>query len=238
MPRSCCNRTSTRRKPPTRSSRRLPRPTSTARPPSSPAGARCVGWPTQEPGRRGAVSAGRAPVLDRSAALARHLLALLARLRKPDGDGLLAAFPPAASAAASAPRGSALVAPHLAFNVALRAARVSSLPPFLRHSILLGYLANRMQELRPSSSGCPRPHGLNGSARMAPMPGKRVQFDDETWQALDELAHDRMQTFQELAEEAFADVLKKHGRPVGLKAALRESAGRSATVHRLPAKKR
>ena len=70
------------------------------------------------------------------------------------------------------------------------------------------------------------------------MPGKRVQFDDETWQALDLLAADRMQTFQELAEEAFADVLKKHGRPVGLKEALRKSAGRSATVHRLPAKKR
>jgi hypothetical protein len=66
------------------------------------------------------------------------------------------------------------------------------------------------------------------------MPGKRIQFDDETWQAL--LASDRMQTFQELAEEAFADVLKKHDRPVGLKAALRQSAGQSATVHRRPRK--
>jgi hypothetical protein len=74
--------------------------------------------------------------------------------------------------------------------------------------------------------------------RLAVMPGKRVQFDDETWQALDLLAEDRMQTFQELAEEAFADVLKKYGRPVGLKEALRKSAGHSATVHRLPAKKR
>ena len=69
------------------------------------------------------------------------------------------------------------------------------------------------------------------------MPGKRVQFDDETWQALDELAHDRMQTFQELAEEAFADVLKKYDRPVGLREALRKSAGQSATVHRLPVRK-
>jgi predicted transcriptional regulator len=69
------------------------------------------------------------------------------------------------------------------------------------------------------------------------MPGKRVQFDDETWQALDQLANDRMQTFQELAEEAFGDVLKKHGRPVGLKEALRKSVGKSATVHRMPAKK-
>ena len=70
------------------------------------------------------------------------------------------------------------------------------------------------------------------------MPGKRVQIDDETWTALDMLAKDRMQTFQELAEEAFADVLKKHGRPVSLREALQKSAGRSATVHRLPGKKR
>jgi predicted transcriptional regulator len=70
------------------------------------------------------------------------------------------------------------------------------------------------------------------------MPGKRVQIDDETWAALDMLAKDRMQTFQELAEEAFADVLKKHGRPVSLKEALRKSAGQSATIHKLPGKKR
>jgi hypothetical protein len=62
------------------------------------------------------------------------------------------------------------------------------------------------------------------------MPGKRVQFDDETWQALDLLAHDRMASFQELADEAFADLLKKHDRPVDLKSALRRSAGVSADV--------
>ena len=55
------------------------------------------------------------------------------------------------------------------------------------------------------------------------MPGKRVQFDDETWHALDLLAHDRMQDFQELADEAFLDLLKKHGRPTDLKTALRQS---------------
>lgn len=70
------------------------------------------------------------------------------------------------------------------------------------------------------------------------MPGKRVQFDDETWTALAQLADDRMQTFQELAEEAFADVLKKHCRPVGLRDALRKSTGHSATVYRLPVKRR
>jgi hypothetical protein len=47
------------------------------------------------------------------------------------------------------------------------------------------------------------------------MPGKRVQFDQETWNALDLLAKDRMQDFQELAGEAFADLLRKHGRTAG-----------------------
>ena len=65
------------------------------------------------------------------------------------------------------------------------------------------------------------------------MPGKRLQFDDETWQQLDLLAHDQMKDFQELADEAFADLLKKHGRPASLKEALRRSAGVSATVHPL-----
>jgi len=68
------------------------------------------------------------------------------------------------------------------------------------------------------------------------MPGKRVQFDDATWQALDLLARDRMMDFQELADEAFRDLLKKHGRPTDLKSALRQSAGVSATIHKLPAK--
>jgi hypothetical protein len=55
------------------------------------------------------------------------------------------------------------------------------------------------------------------------MPGKRVQFDDETWQALDLLARDSMKDFQELADEAFRDLLKKHGRPTDLKSALKQS---------------
>ena len=73
------------------------------------------------------------------------------------------------------------------------------------------------------------------------MPGKRVQIDDETWAVLDLLARDRVMTFQEVADEAFADLLKKHGRPVGLKAALCKSAGVSAEViplRRTPRKKR
>jgi hypothetical protein len=69
------------------------------------------------------------------------------------------------------------------------------------------------------------------------MPGKRVNIDDETWMALDLLGRDRMATFQELADEAFADLLKKHGRPVDLKAALRRSAGVSAEVIKLKDRK-
>ena len=71
---------------------------------------------------------------------------------------------------------------------------------------------------------------LAGEERENAMPGKRIEIDAETWPVLDLLARDRMMTFQELADEAFADLLKKHGRPVTLKAALRQSAGRSADV--------
>ena len=60
------------------------------------------------------------------------------------------------------------------------------------------------------------------------MVGKRVQLDDETWHALDLLARDRMSTFQELADEAFRDLLEKHGRPTDLKTALRQSLKREA----------
>jgi hypothetical protein len=53
--------------------------------------------------------------------------------------------------------------------------------------------------------------------------GKRVAFDRATWVALDLYARDSMKSFQELADEAFADLLAKHGRPVDLKDALRRS---------------
>jgi hypothetical protein len=61
------------------------------------------------------------------------------------------------------------------------------------------------------------------------VPGKRVQFDDETWRALDLLAHDRMMDFQELADEAFGDLLAKHGRPTDLKSQLRQSLDKTPT---------
>ena len=39
---------------------------------------------------------------------------------------------------------------------------------------------------------------------------KLIAFDDDTLDKLTQLGRDRMATFQELADEAFADVLNKH----------------------------
>jgi hypothetical protein len=54
---------------------------------------------------------------------------------------------------------------------------------------------------------------------------KLIAVDDETMAALTLLGRNRMMILQELADEAFADLLKKHGMPVDLKDALRRSAG-------------
>jgi hypothetical protein len=56
---------------------------------------------------------------------------------------------------------------------------------------------------------------------------KLIAFDDDTFAKLKQLGRDRMATLQELADEAFADVLRKHGVPVDLKDALRKSASAS-----------
>ena len=53
---------------------------------------------------------------------------------------------------------------------------------------------------------------------------KLIAFDDDTFDKLKQLGRDRMATFQELADEAFADLLKKHGIPIDLRDALRKSA--------------
>ena len=53
--------------------------------------------------------------------------------------------------------------------------------------------------------------GLEGEAR--------VRFDDETWQAIQAIARQTGKSFQELANTAFAEFLKKHNQPVGFKAA-------------------
>ena len=58
----------------------------------------------------------------------------------------------------------------------------------------------------------------------APYKRKLIAFDADTWHALHLLAREMMKDIQELADEAFADVLKKYHRPTGLKEALRQSA--------------
>lgn len=61
------------------------------------------------------------------------------------------------------------------------------------------------------------------------MPAKRVHLDGVVLQALELLAADERKGFQDLADEAFTDLLKKHHRPVGLANALKQS------LRRLPA---
>jgi hypothetical protein len=64
---------------------------------------------------------------------------------------------------------------------------------------------------------------------------KLIEFDDDTFEKLKQLGRDRMGTLQELADEAFADLLKKHGIPVDLRDALRKSAA-GTTEPRRPGK--
>jgi hypothetical protein len=64
------------------------------------------------------------------------------------------------------------------------------------------------------------------------MVGKRVQFDDKTWAASDALISEKGESFQDLADEAFTDLLKKHHQPVGLKAALKESVANNDNTDR------
>ena len=54
--------------------------------------------------------------------------------------------------------------------------------------------------------------------------GKRILFDRETFDAVDLMAREQMKDLNELAEEAFADLLKKHGRTADFRQALRLSA--------------
>jgi hypothetical protein len=61
---------------------------------------------------------------------------------------------------------------------------------------------------------------------------KVIGFDDDTYQSLVQLGRDRMATLQELADEAFADLLKKHGVPKDLREALRRSIKASTPAKR------
>ena len=44
------------------------------------------------------------------------------------------------------------------------------------------------------------------------MPGKTLKFDKETYNALLQLAEDQRKSLQDLADEAFRDLLKKRGK--------------------------
>jgi hypothetical protein len=66
--------------------------------------------------------------------------------------------------------------------------------------------------------------------------GKRVQFDDETWATINLLRQERRRSFQQLADEAFRDLLEKYHRPIDLKTQLRESAGAEPRKRKKPRK--
>jgi hypothetical protein len=57
------------------------------------------------------------------------------------------------------------------------------------------------------------------------MVGKRIQFDDQTWEAMLAVSQRRGRTTQQLLDEAITDLLKKHNQPVGLMVSLKESVG-------------
>jgi non-homologous end joining protein Ku len=74
--------------------------------------------------------------------------------------------------------------------------------------------------------------GIVAMQEDGPAVRKLIDFDDDTFDKLKQLARDRMATIQELADEAFADLLRKHGVPVDLKDALRKSAALTKTPKR------
>jgi hypothetical protein len=76
-------------------------------------------------------------------------------------------------------------------------------------------------------SGPPEPAAQTrptGKGAPADVHRKLVAFDSETWHAVNLLGRDTFMTFQELADEAFHDLLRKHGRPVELRDQLKQSA--------------
>lgn len=66
---------------------------------------------------------------------------------------------------------------------------------------------------------------------------KRIGFDPAVLRALELFAIDSGRSLQSLADEAFADLLRKHNRPTSLKEALKESARRLPANDDLPPKR-
>jgi hypothetical protein len=61
---------------------------------------------------------------------------------------------------------------------------------------------------------------------------KLIAFDEDTFDKLKQLGRDQMLSLQDLADEAFMDLLEKHGVPADLKDALRRSAAEDADTQR------
>lgn len=76
--------------------------------------------------------------------------------------------------------------------------------------------ANRRPHLRVVDNAAPPP---------ADSPRRKlIAFDPETFAAVDLYRRDSMKDWEELAEEAFRDLLDKHGRSADLRTALKRSA--------------
>ncbi|XUM20396.1 hypothetical protein ACRAVF_22925 [Bradyrhizobium oligotrophicum S58] len=67
---------------------------------------------------------------------------------------------------------------------------------------------------------------------------KLIAFDEDTFDKLKQLGRDQMLSLQDLADEAFMDLLEKHGVPADLKDALRKSAAEDGNDAGKPARKR
>ena len=70
------------------------------------------------------------------------------------------------------------------------------------------------------------------------MARKLIGFDPETLQALELLSSDCGMSLQQLADEAFADLLAKHHRPRTFKDALKQSARPIPANENKPKKRR
>jgi hypothetical protein len=71
-----------------------------------------------------------------------------------------------------------------------------------------------------------------------PTPRKLIGFDPDTLRALELYAKDSGKSLQDLADEAFADLLAKHQRPRSFKEALKQSARREPANENRPPKRR
>ncbi|MGJ4950639.1 hypothetical protein [Bradyrhizobium sp. HKCCYLS20291] len=66
---------------------------------------------------------------------------------------------------------------------------------------------------------------------------KLIAFDEDTFDKLKQLGRDQMLSLQDLADEAFMDLLEKHGVPADLKDALRRSVAEDGGRAERPGRK-